>query len=197
VKSGASRAAYNRRTEECAEALSRVVASLEADGLVAPGGDAGDGAEHTYRGLIDAIPAEALLNVASERLPPVLGRRFRHVVTEAARVRRAEAAMRVDDAAEFGRLMSASHASLRDDYEVSHEALDRLVGLSMNSGAAGARLTGAGFGGCVVALTNAVNVDGLLRRLDEEFYQAGGGSAEADEHLFVARPGGGASVLPL
>jgi galactokinase len=52
----------------------------------------------------------------------------------------------------FGELMTESHRSLRDDYDVSTEALDRLVRLAMEHGALGARLTGAGFGGCIVAL---------------------------------------------
>ena len=196
-KSGASQAAYNRRTEECAEALDRVVAGLGSDVVVGPVGRAGSGARPTYRDLIRHVPAETLLRVASEGLPPVLERRFRHVVTEAARVTGAESAMRAGYIAEFGRLMSASHASLRDDYEVSHEALDRLVSICMEAGAAGARLTGAGFGGCVVALTDDRSVEGLMRALDEEFYQAGGTTADPDEHLFEARPSEGASVRPL
>jgi galactokinase len=78
--------------------------------------------------------------------------RARHVVTENARVLDAASALRAGDLDTLGRLLLASHASLRDDYEVSTPALDALVELLMQSGAAGARLTGAGFGGCVVAL---------------------------------------------
>jgi galactokinase len=84
---------------------------------------------------------------------PVLRRRARHVVTECARVHEAAAALRRGDGSAFGALMVESHASLRDDFEVSTDALDttvsRLMGLP---GVLGARLTGAGFGGCVVAL---------------------------------------------
>jgi galactokinase len=86
----------------------------------------------------------------AERLPEPLRRRARHVVTENARVLRA-----VDcaDARAFGRLMNESHASLRDDFEVSVPALDRLVSLlQTHPEVHGARLTGAGFGGACVAL---------------------------------------------
>jgi galactokinase len=83
-------------------------------------------------------------------LPPPLDRRARHVISENNRV--LEAARGID-AAQFGRLMNASHASLRDDYEVSIEALDTLVSLLQSHiDVYGARLTGAGFGGACVAL---------------------------------------------
>jgi galactokinase len=76
----------------------------------------------------------------------------RHVVTENARVTAFAAALENDDLPTCGALMLASHRSLRDDFAVSTRELDRLVDLSVESGAYGARLTGAGFGGCVVAL---------------------------------------------
>jgi galactokinase len=86
------------------------------------------------------------------RLPPPLDRRARHVITENNRVLGALHA----DAVEFGHLMNASHASLRDDYEVSIPALDALVGaLQRRPDTFGARLTGAGFGGACVALVRA------------------------------------------
>lgn len=85
----------------------------------------------------------------TRELPPPLDRRARHVVTENARVLEALHA----DARRFGELMDASHASLRDDYEVSVSALDLLVAtLRAQPGVHGARLTGAGFGGACVAL---------------------------------------------
>ncbi|MBI2709027.1 MAG: galactokinase [Actinobacteria bacterium] len=85
---------------------------------------------------------------------PVLRRRARHVLAENERVRACATALRSGDAAAAGALMAASHASLRDDFEVSTPALDALVEhLGATAGVHGARLTGAGFGGCVVALT--------------------------------------------
>ena len=87
---------------------------------------------------------------------PVVRRRARHVVTENERVRVFASALASGDLAAAGDAMVASHASLRDDFEVSTDALDALVErLSATPGVYGARLTGAGFGGCVVALTEA------------------------------------------
>lgn len=85
-------------------------------------------------------------------LPPPLDRRVRHVLSENLRVKEASLALKAGRYEDLGRLMHASHRSLRDDYEVSVPALDRLVEDCLSSGALGARLAGAGFGGCVVAL---------------------------------------------
>ena len=79
-------------------------------------------------------------------------KRARHVISENARVLEAVGALRGRDFDEFGRLMYASHASLRDDYEVSTPELDTFVRTAEQHGARGARLTGAGFGGCAIAL---------------------------------------------
>ena len=93
---------------------------------------------------------------------PVVRRRARHVITENARVRSFAAAVGARDRVAAGDVMRASHASLRDDFEVSTNALDALVDrLGATPGVLGARLTGAGFGGCVVALTEpGVDVGG-------------------------------------
>ncbi|MDR7486074.1 MAG: galactokinase [Armatimonadota bacterium] len=123
-------AGYNRRRAECEAAAARL----------------------GVRALRDVAP-EALDRVAS--LPDPLNRRARHVVTENARVLEGVEALRRGDAEAFGRLMLASHRSLRDDYDVSTQELDRLVYLAVEHGALGARLTGAGFGGCIVALVPA------------------------------------------
>lgn len=94
---------------------------------------------------------------------PLLVRRARHVVTENGRVLECAAALEAGDLAGAGRLMSDSHRSLRDDFDVSTPELDHLVAaLEATPGVHGARLTGAGFGGCVVALADA----GTLERLD-------------------------------
>jgi galactokinase len=89
---------------------------------------------------------------------PILRRRARHVVTENARVPAFAACLREGDLSGAGRLMAASHASLATDFEVSTDVLDALVAeLSAVDGVYGARLTGAGFGGCVVALADAAS----------------------------------------
>ena len=89
-------------------------------------------------------------------LDEVTRRRARHVVTEDERTLAAAAAMRRGDAVELGRLMDASHASLRDDFEVTNDALNAMVECARGEpGCLGARMTGAGFGGCAVALVEA------------------------------------------
>ncbi len=88
----------------------------------------------------------------------------RHVVSENERVRAFVDALRAGDLDRCGRLMDASHASLRDDFRVSTPELDALVGSLVDAGAYGARLTGAGFGGCVVGLVAAGGVDDIVAR---------------------------------
>ncbi len=91
---------------------------------------------------------------------PLLRRRARHVASECERVRCFSAALSAGDLVEAGRLMTASHASLAVDFEVSTPGLDALVqSLSARPGVFGARLTGAGFGGCVVAITEPEAID--------------------------------------
>ena len=89
----------------------------------------------------------------AEALPEPVGRRARHVITEDARVLRAVEAMRAGDVVGLGALLDASHASLRDDFEVSTKEIDALVAIARREpGVLGARLTGGGFGGSIVAL---------------------------------------------
>jgi galactokinase len=88
----------------------------------------------------------------AERLEPPLAGRVRHVVSENARVEQAVAALARGDMAALGRLLDASHASLRDDYQVSTPAVERAVQRCLEAGALGARIMGGGFGGNVLAL---------------------------------------------
>jgi galactokinase len=91
---------------------------------------------------------------------PVLRRRARHVLTENGRVRATADALRIGDVGALGELMAASHASLRDDFEVSVPAVDHLVEeLVATDGVHGARMTGGGFGGCVVAIVRPAALD--------------------------------------
>jgi galactokinase len=98
----------------------------------------------------------AQLQARADRLDDVTRRRARHVVTENARTLQAAEAMRRHDAVELGQLMDASHASLRDDFEVSSDELNAMVACARQQEPCyGARMTGAGFGGCAVALVRA------------------------------------------
>ncbi|MBA4380159.1 MAG: galactokinase [Anaerolinea sp.] len=93
------------------------------------------------------------------QLDPLTCRRARHVIRENERVTRAAAALRGGDLETLGRLLVASHASLRDDFEVSSQALNIMVEIACQQpGCFGARMTGAGFGGCAVALVHAEKV---------------------------------------
>jgi galactokinase len=98
------------------------------------------------------------------------------------------AAMEADDPERFGRLLLDSHASLRDRLQVSCPALDQLVDAAMESGALGARLTGAGFGGCAVALCRSADREKVRSGLEERFYAQAGKPAP----LFFAEAGAGA-----
>jgi galactokinase len=95
-------------------------------------------------------------------------RRVRHVQTENERVRAAVDAVEAGDLKALGELFAASHASLRDDYEVSTPALDRVVDAAIQAGAIGARMTGGGFGGSVVAVADRKRADDVLAATLEE-----------------------------
>jgi galactokinase len=127
--------------------------------------------EHAARLL--GVPAlrDVIDPIRVDMLPAPLDRRARHVVSENARVLLAAQGV---SAAEFGRLMNASHASLRDDYAVSVDPVDRLVALLQEQAQVfGARLTGAGFGGACVALCRAGTAELVGRRVIEQYRQAG------------------------
>jgi galactokinase len=111
---------------------------------------------------------------AVERLlDPVVRRRVRHVVTEEARVGEALTAIEAEDWRAFGRLMTASHVSLRDDYEVSCRELDVAVEAALDAGAWGARMTGGGFGGSAIALAPAGLGDTVRDAVAAAFADAG------------------------
>jgi galactokinase len=138
---------YNERRAECARAceLLGVTALSEADAA------------------------------AVERLPEPLRRRARHVLSENERVRAAVTALRDDELQTLGELLSASHASLRDDYEISTPAVEATVARLRDAGAAGARIMGGGFGGCVLGLFSL--------------------GAEPPDGALEVRPGPGAHLL--
>jgi len=125
-------------------------------------------------------------------------RRVRHVLSEAERVEHAEEALRAGDAAAFGHLMDASHASCRDDYEISCPELDELVALAKEAGALGARLTGAGFGGCTVNFVADADITSFLTRIDRRFYEPRLDHAgHLSDHRFIFTPQAGASMMRL
>jgi galactokinase len=185
-KSGAARVAYNLRTRECREALVLVAGEL---GLI----DEVD----SYPKLLGTVQVEHIMTAAQTALSGTLASRFLHVISEAVRVLRAERAMMESDAQTFGRLMLESHRSLRDNFEVSGPELNELVELAVSCGAEGARLTGAGFGGCVIALCKADSVGQVMSALESGFYSTRELPGDLNNSLFVARPGEGARVREL
>ncbi len=111
--------------------------------------------------------------------------RARHVVSENARVLAAVDALAAGDLPALGQLMTESHASLRDDYGVSTPELDELVARLLSLGALGARLTGAGFGGCVVALASADECKRIAASFSRGFLvRAVDGAAPMDSQNF-------------
>jgi galactokinase len=166
----------------------------------------------TRRGLVDSAYNErrrqcesvsahfgvpALRDVTSTDLAARAGelddlslRRARHVITENDRTVEAAEALATGDAARMGELMNASHSSLRDDFEVSSEALDVMVECARAAaGCHGARMTGAGFGGCAVALAEAGVADGLARSAGDAYRQATG--HEPQVYVCTATDGAG------
>ena len=145
----------------------------------------------SYRAALEGrTPAD--LETLAASLPSVDEQEsFLHVVSEALRVRAAVAAMDRRDAAAFGSLLVESHASLRDRLGVSCRALDTLVEAALASGASGARLTGAGFGGCAVVFCMLRDLPDVRRGLIARYYSKLP-EFDAHMHLIYAKPGPGA-----
>ncbi|MBC8098803.1 MAG: galactokinase, partial [Armatimonadetes bacterium] len=132
------------------------------------------------------------LNARGAGLDTITLQRARHVVTENARTLQAKDAMFAGDAALLGQLMHASHVSLRDDFEVSTSALNTMVEAAMAHPACyGARITGAGFGGCAVALIHADSADDFVKTVSAA-YEAQTGIAS---QLYVCQATDGASII--
>ncbi|WP_405113942.1 galactokinase [Micromonospora sp. NBC_01405] len=164
--------AYNRRRAECESAL-RTLSSVEPD----------------LKALRDVSPK--LLADEQQRLGDTELRRARHVVTENERVLTAADALRSADVDAFGSLMTASHASLRDDYEVSIFELDALVDIALSTpGVLGARMTGAGFGGCAVALVRTERATSAATAITGRYRRATGRAGNA----YICSPSDGVHV---
>ncbi|MCG3161895.1 MAG: Galactokinase [Acidobacteria bacterium] len=142
---------YNQRRAECEEGVRRLAANLPR-----------------IQALRDVGIDDFDLYAGS--LPEIIRRRCNHVITENARTLAAVEALEGGDLARFGKLMYASHESLRDDYEVSSPELDLLVAIASRcDGVFGARMTGGGFGGCTVNLVAADFVDKFITTISREY----------------------------
>ncbi len=151
VKHDLSAGEYNQRRAECEEAV-RLLSNYLPD----------------IRALRDAGIDE--FNRFADSLPEVVRRRARHVIAENARTLAAVEALERGDLAEFGRLMYASHRSLREDYEVSCRELDLMVEIASSCpGVIGARMTGGGFGGCTVNLVETRQIENFISTITENY----------------------------
>jgi galactokinase len=125
-------------------------------------------------------------------LPPLLRRRCRHVVYENDRTLRAAKALRQGRVSDFGQLMNESHASLRDLYEVSCEELDLMAALAQSQPCCwGARMTGAGFGGCVVALVERHEATSFVQTMTTLYER----QTMRTPALYACRPSAGAGPV--
>jgi galactokinase len=165
--------AFNQRRSDCEEAVRLLAPELGA-----------------IQSLRDVTPAR--LEAHRAALPDLIFRRARHVVSENRRVIDAVAALEQRDFAEAGRLMNASHQSLRDDYEVSCKELDLMVELARQApGVHGARMTGGGFGGCTVSLVDAGAAEAFADSVGPAYREATG----LTPTIFSCYPGAGAGPV--
>lgn len=164
---------YNRRRADCQEAVRHLTRAL-------PG----------IRALRDVSLAE--LERYGRDLPERIFQRCRHVITENARVEQAAAALRRNDVERFGKLMAESHASLRDDYQVSCAELDTMVAIAAAlPGVYGSRMTGGGFGGCTVNLVGEQQVEEFCSVIARRYQEATG----TDPALYVSHAASGAGEV--
>lgn len=171
-KSGAVREQYNSRRAAGTAGLRKLGFQTFREALAGGGGD--------------ELTARARSGLRGEELLC-----FLHVTSEAARVREAVAALKAADMAAFGRLLDASHASLRDQLRISTPEVDALVEAARKAGAVGARLTGAGFGGCAVILCRRGERAEVKERLRRGHYARLSGF-DPVSHLIDAEPSAGA-----
>ena len=164
---------YNERRAECEHALSQIQTVVKIKNLC-------DLKETEFEKVQHVITS------------PVERKRARHAVLENIRVKKAIAALEKNDIEEFGALMNASHISLRDDYEVTGIELDTLVKSAWNqSGTIGARMTGAGFGGCAIAIVRNDDIEDFTAAVRREYTQAIG----YEPDFYIASIGDGAGKL--
>ena len=157
VTRGLTDSAYNDRRSACESGVSLLAGAMGAD----------------IRALRDV--SMEMLDVYGGALSDTVLKRCRHVITENERTQRAVALLKDGDLSGFGQLMVASHESLRDDYEVSGEELDLLVEIALNvPGVLGARMTGAGFGGCTVNVVERDAVPALTDAINERYSRTTG-----------------------
>ncbi len=173
VKHSLVDSAYNDRRNECETALKELQEVVDIQTL-------GDLTEEEFEAHKDAIK------------DPIRVKRAKHAVYENQRAIKAVEALKANDVETFGKLMNASHVSLRDDYEVSCEEIDVLVDLAWETeGVIGSRITGGGFGGCTVSIVKNDAVDNFISKIGAAYKEKVGHEAE----FYVVDIGDGAGIL--
>ena len=172
-KRGLGDSKYNERRAECEEALAELQTVVDIKSL-------GELDEAQFEQYKSAIKSE------------VRQSRAKHAVYENQRPIKAVAALKAGDIEEFGKLMIASHDSLRDDYEVTGKELDTLVASALKQdGVIGSRMTGAGFGGCTVSIVKNDNIDAFIENVGKEYKDTIGYAAD----FYVVEVGDGAGTI--
>ena len=172
-KRGLGDSKYNERRAECEEALAELQTKLDIKAL-------GELSEEEFEANKDLIKSE------------VRQRRAKHAVYENQRTLKAVDALKAGNLEEFGKLMNASHVSLRDDYEVTGIELDTLVENAWEQeGVIGSRMTGAGFGGCTVSIVKTDCVDKFIENVGKAYLEKIGYAAD----FYVVEIGDGGRVL--
>lgn len=172
-KRGLGDSKYNERRAECEEALAELQTKLDIKAL-------GELSEEEFEANKDLIKSE------------VRQRRAKHAVYENQRTLKAVDALKAGNLEEFGKLMNASHVSLRDDYEVTGIELDTLVENAWEQeGVIGSRMTGAGFGGCTVSIVKTDCVDKFIENVGKAYLKKIGYAAD----FYVVEIGDGGRVL--
>ncbi len=134
----------------------------------------------------------AQFNAKASQLDETTSKRARHVVTEDERTAQAAVAMRAGDAKTLGKLMDASHESLKNDFEVTNDALNVIVECARHGkGCIGARMTGAGFGGCAVALVEENVAENFTKTVAADYEKA----TKLKPSLYVCHPSNGAEIV--
>jgi galactokinase len=125
-------------------------------------------------------------------LNEVVMRRARHIITDDQRVLDAMQAMRTNDLVRLGNILNAGHSSLRDDFEITNEALNQIVEAAQEqSSCYGARMTGGGFGGCAIALVDAGKVNAFVDSVERAYREKSG----LEPQIYVCKASAGASVV--
>lgn len=137
------------------------------------------------------LTSDDLLELQAMHLEPNLFKRAKHAITENERVLAATSALRKNHLTTFGNLLYDSHRSLQKDYDVTGKELDTLVETALEEGAIGARMTGAGFGGCAIALVNSTLADLLIEKVSSRYKKAIG----YDASFYKVTVGGGPTQL--